>query len=76
MRSGVGKRQDEDVVLNLVEQNPVVLDVAVSETCEVVDERMVFVLRRQHFSVGKHSHAFVIFLMSFPRLSIFLRLFL
>ena len=66
MCAGIGKSQNEDIVLNFIDKHPVILDVAITKTDKVSNESMVAKLRTTAD----------IFLMSFPRLSIFLRLFL
>ena len=45
--AGAGEGQDKDVVLNRVEQQPVIFDVAITESSQVSSECMVMILRRQ-----------------------------
>ena len=41
MCAGIGKSQNEDVVLNHVDKHPVILDVAITKTDKVSNESMV-----------------------------------
>ena len=55
-RSGVNKRKDENVVLYLVEQHPIILDMAVAKTGEITGKRMVPVLGRQRLTRCENAH--------------------
>ena len=55
MCAGIGKSQNEDVVLNHVDKHPVILDVAITKTDKVSNESMVVKSRRKRFSIGKHA---------------------
>ena len=55
VRSRIRKRQNEDIVLDFVEENPVVFDVAVAKSDEVAYKGVVTVLRGV---VRCHSKAF------------------
>ena len=50
VRAGVGEREDEYVVLNVIEKKPIVLDMAVAESFKVAGKRMILILGRQSFS--------------------------
>ena len=53
--AGAGEGQDEHVVLDLVDQQPVGGDVAFAVVCPVADKRMVVVLGRQCLAVGEFA---------------------
>ena len=53
MGSRVRERQDEEVALNLVEQHPIVFDLAVAKSGEVACERVVAVLWRKRLAPGE-----------------------
>ena len=52
--SGVGKRQDENIILVVVEQYPVVFNMAIAQTNHVADERMILILGRKRFAASQH----------------------
>ena len=52
--SGVGKRQDENIILVVVEQYPVAFNMAIAQTNHVADERMIFILGRKRFAASQH----------------------
>ena len=53
--AGAGEGQDKDVVLNRIEQQPIIFDMAITEPCQVSGEGMVMVLRRQGLSRCKDA---------------------
>ena len=55
MCAGIGKSQNEDVVLNLVDKHPIIFDVAIAKSNKVSNESMIAILRRECFSIGKHA---------------------
>ena len=54
VRSRIRKRQNEDIVLDFVEENPVVLDVAVTKPDKVAYKGMVTILRGKRGAIRKH----------------------
>ena len=57
--AGVGERENEYVVLNIVEKEPIVFDMAVAKSCEISGKGVVPVLRRKGLSISKHGYDFV-----------------
>ena len=55
MCAGIGKSQNEDIVLKLVDKHPIIFDVAIAKSDKVSNESMVAKLRRKRFSIGKHA---------------------
>ena len=59
MCAGIGKSQNEDVVLNHVDKHPVILDVAITKTDKVSNESMVAIFLWKRGVVRKHlDHSF------------------
>ena len=56
MCAGVGEREDEYVVFNIIEKDPIVFDMAVSKPREVSRKGVVFVSGRQRFASRKHGN--------------------
>ena len=74
MGSRVGEGQDQDVVPDEVEENPVVLDVAVAEPGQTARQRVVPAGGRQGSARGEQAHDGDEFVPVLPRLSMVLRL--
>lgn len=53
MGTGAGQGQDEHVIFNRIDQNPIAFDVAIAKTFQVSGECMIPVLRRQLFATDK-----------------------
>ena len=56
VRASVGEREDEYVVLNVIEKEPIVLDMAVTESGKIAGERVVFVFSRKGLASRKHRN--------------------
>ena len=50
MCAGIGKSQNEDIVLNFVDKHPIIFDVAIAKSDKIAGKRMVAVLCRQRFA--------------------------
>ncbi len=46
MCAGISKGQTEDVVLNLVDKHPIILDVAIAKSNKIAGKCMIAILRR------------------------------
>ena len=55
MCAGVGKRQDQEVVFDFIDQHPVILNVAVSRPGIVADQGMILVLGRKRLTSCEHG---------------------
>lgn len=53
MCAGIGKSQNEYIVLNLVDKHPIIFDVAITKSDKIAGKRMVAVLCRQRFAHSK-----------------------
>ena len=57
--AGAGEGQDKDVILNRVEQQPIIFDMAITKSCQISSKGMVAVLRRERFARRKNiDHGF------------------
>ncbi len=76
VRASVGEREDEYVVLNVIEKEPIVLYMAVTESGKIAGERMVFVFGRKRFASCEHQNNGLKFADVLPSTKHFLQAFI
>ena len=54
MCAGIGKSQNEDVVLNLVDKHPIIFDVAIAKSDKIAGKRMVAIFLGKWGVIRKH----------------------